>query len=144
MTLQTPFYGHDAEVYLGFVRGDKVGFIEVSFTSSKQSITGKDRLKLFQDLRKRLEQLSGKQYSYARIDGIDVLGESGGWVPDRRKNSAFVFGVTTDGIGYQLEIFGESVGALLSTGDVRLTIDSAESVEPPSDVNVPAVGTVPR
>lgn len=128
LTLRTQFYGRDAEVYLGFVRDGKVGFIEVSFSSSKD----KNRLTLFREIRTHLEGLSGRQYSYARIEGVDVLGESGGWVPDPQKSNALVFGTTIKGLVYQVEIFGRTVGDLTRAGDIKLTIDKEESIQAPN------------
>lgn len=128
LTLRTQFLGHDAEVYLGFVRDEKVGFIEVSFSSPKD----KNRLALFREIRTRLEGLSGRQYSFARIEGIDVLGESGGWIPDKLKSNAIVFGTASKGLIYQVEIFGRTIGDLTQEGDIKLTIDKEESVQVPN------------
>lgn len=126
--LQMPFYGHPANVFVGFKDG-KAFTISVSFRESPDRI---GQLMLFRDVRKQLEALSGNQYSYARIEGVDVLGESGGWIPDKRKNNAFVFGTTRNGLVYQVEIVSESIGYLAKTGEVRLTIDKEESLQSPS------------
>lgn len=132
LTLQTRFYGREAEVYVGFVQGNSVDFIEVSFATATQSIPQSDRLKLFEHVRRQLETLAGKQYYYVRVDGIDVFGESGGWIPDKSKNSAFVFGTTIEGVVHQLEICGANMNDLLKAGDIKLTIDRVDSVQPPS------------
>lgn len=121
--LKTQFYGHDAQVYLGFFRDGKVGFIDVNFYTSKEN-----RFRLFREIRRRLESHSGDKFYYTRIDGVDVLGESGGVVHKGKNSNAIVFGTKINGLVYQMDIAGETIDDLLGGRSINLTIDREESV----------------
>jgi hypothetical protein len=129
VTLRISFYGHQADVYVGFDKEGRVFMVDASFSADHNQ---RDLLNLFRDVRRQLERLSGREYSYARIDGIDVLGESGGWITDKNKTNAFIFGTMRDGLVYQVEIFAEKIGDMAKAGEVRLTIDKEGSVKPPT------------
>ncbi|MBI2516104.1 MAG: hypothetical protein HYV95_04245 [Opitutae bacterium] len=130
-TFRMQFFGYPANVFVGF-EGEKVTFISVSFTSFLTGSDQTNRLTLFRDVRKRLQDLGGNEYAYTRIDNIDVLGESGGWITDKRRRNAFVFGKDHGGFRYHLEIFSESLSDLKITGEVSLTINTEESVQLPT------------
>jgi len=136
ITLRMPAFGIPANVFVGFL-DEKASFISISFTSFLTKSDHANRLTVFRTVRKRLQDLDGDEYSYARVGDVDLLGESGGWITDTRRRNAFVFGKDHKGIRFHLEIFAEAINEIGDSGEVSLTITAEETTQSPAVQRIP-------
>lgn len=127
LTLNLPFFEHEATVYVGFSHG-RVHMITASFETFSENT---DPLVVIRDIRKRLESLSGEAYYFVRINGVDVLGESGGKTSDGGKGGVIVYGTTRDKILYQLKVSASEIVDFSHPREIVLTVVAEEATRPP-------------
>lgn len=122
MSLGILFYGYPAEVIVGFDDGEKVDSLSVWFPIQDGTRDRNARLRIFEEVRRRIQELGGEVQTQVRINGADLIGNRGGVGLDDVPANLVSFVLLKDGIEYGLVIRAANLTELGQAGEIELVI----------------------